>query len=192
MNVRFRQEVIRKTIHLSGLTVPLVYFYFGRDLAILYTSSALLAFLLLEFVRIRVNALFPFVKTATMIERQKEKTTIAAYVYFCIAAVVSIYFFSAHAAIVGLTASLVADAAAAVIGVGVGKHKLKSGKSLEGSMAGLASALSIAYILNCNLFTIIFIGLVFMLFDLLELGIDDNFTTPIAMVIVVQIFEVLL
>jgi len=186
MNARFRQEVVRKFFHLSGVTVPLAYHFFGRDVAILYTSAALLAFLLLEFIRIRAHSLFPLVKTADMVQRQKEKTAIAAYVYFCIAAVISIYFFKMNAVVVGLLAALIGDASAAVIGVRFGRHKIKSGKSLEGTVAGVLTTAIIAYILNCNPATIVALGLVFLFFDLVELGIDDNFTTPLVMVIVAQ------
>jgi len=186
MNARFKQELVRKTFHLSGITVPIAYLFFGRYAAILYTSAALLAFLLLEFIRIRAHSLFPLVKTADIVQRPKEKTAIAAYVYFCMAAVVSIYFLSMNAVVVGLSAALIGDAAAAVVGVKFGKHKVTSNKSIEGSVAGLITVIMIAYVLNCNPVVIIALGLVFLFFDLIELGIDDNFTTPLVMAVVAQ------
>jgi dolichol kinase len=38
---------------------------------------------------------------------------------------------------------------------------------------------------------ILALGVVFLALDLVDLGIDDNFTIPLAMVAVVQILEVL-
>ena len=187
MNARFKQELTRKFFHLSGVTVPFTYFFFGRDIAIIYTSTALLGFLILEFIRIRAHSLFPLVKTADIIQRQKEKTAIAAYVYFSIAAVISIYFFNESTVIVGLSAALISDAAAAVFGVRFGRRNIKAGKTAEGSVAGFLTALAIAYVLKANLVTVFALGLVFLFFDLVELGIDDNFTSPLTMVVVAQI-----
>ncbi len=192
MRAKLKNEIIRKVFHVSGITVPLVYFYIGRDYAILYTSAALLGFIVLELVRTRAHSLFPLRRTADLIERQKEKTAIAAYIYFSIAAVLCLYFFEAVPVIVGLSAALLGDAAAAVIGIWLGRHKLKSGKSLEGSAAGVAVVIAIAYALNCNPATIVVSGLVFLIIDLVELGIDDNFTAPLAMVVAVQLFEAIL
>jgi len=192
MRARLKNEVVRKAFHVSGITVPLVYFYLGRDYAILYTSAALLGFMALEFIRTRAHSLFPLRRTADMIERQKEKTAIAAYIYFSIAAVLCLYFFDKFPVIVGVSAALLGDAAAAIFGVWLGWHKLKSGKSLEGSTAGVLVVIAIAYALNCNPATIVVSGLVFLMIDLVELGIDDNFTAPLAMVVVIQLFEAIL
>ncbi|MBM5804777.1 MAG: hypothetical protein FJZ49_01720 [Candidatus Verstraetearchaeota archaeon] len=192
MKERFKRELMRKTFHMSGVTVPLVYVLFGRELAILYTSAALIAFVMLEFVRTRAHSLFPMVKTADLIARQSEKNALAAYVYFCIAAVVSIFFMSRSAVIVGLTAALASDAVAAVVGVGVGMHQIKPKKTVEGTSAGFLTSMALAYLLNCNFVTVIAVGLVFLIFDLVELGIDDNFTIPLAMVIIVQVVEAIL
>jgi dolichol kinase len=35
-------------------------------------------------------------------------------------------------------------------------------------------------------------GLIFTIFDLVEFGIDDNFTIPLAMVIAIQVIEAIL
>ncbi len=192
MLAKLKNEVVRKAFHITGLSVPIIYFFIGRDYAILYTSVALLAFMVLEFVRIRAHSLFPMRRTADRIERKKEKTAIAAYIYFCMAAVLCICFFEKFPVIVGLSAALLGDAAAAIVGTGLGRHRLRSCKSVEGSAAGVAVVCAIAYALNCNLASIVVLGLVFLIFDLVELGIDDNFTTPLAMVVVVQLFEALL
>jgi dolichol kinase len=192
MKERLKRELMRKTFHMSGVTVPLVYVLFGRELAILYTSAALIAFVMLEFVRTRAHSLFPMVKTADLIAKQSEKNALAAYVYFCIAAVVSIFFMSRLAVIVGLTAALASDAVAAVVGVGVGRHQIKHKKTVEGTSAGFLTSMVVAYLLNCNFVTVIAVGLVFLTFDLVELGIDDNFTIPLGMVIIVQVIEAIL
>jgi dolichol kinase len=192
MQERLRREIYRKALHITGITVPIVYLIFGRDPALLYTSIALLIFLTLEFIRIRANRLFPLERTAEYIQRKGEKNALAAPVYFCVAAIVSIFFFSESAVIVGLTAALLSDTAAALVGTGIGRRQIRKNKTLEGSIAGVVVAMVIALVFNAGFAVMFALGVVFLIFDLVDLGIDDNLTTPLAMVAVVQILEVLL
>jgi dolichol kinase len=192
MQERLRREIYRKALHITGITVPIVYLIFGRDPALLYTSIALLIFLTLEFIRIRANRLFPLERTAEYIQRKGEKNSLAAPVYFCVAAIVSIFFFSESAVIVGLTAALLSDTAAALVGTGIGRRQIRKNKTLEGSIAGVVVAMAIGLVFNAGFAVMFALGVAFLIFDLVDLGIDDNLTTPLAMVAVVQILEVLL
>lgn len=189
MKERFKREVMRKTFHMTGITVPIAYVLFGKDLALFYSSVALLAFVILEFIRIRAHSLFPLAKTADIIERKVEKNTVAASVYFCLAAVISIFFLDQKSVIIGLSAGLLSDTGAALAGVGLGKHEIRQGKTVEGTVAGILVASLVAFLLNANYATVVAVGLIFLIFDLLELGIDDNFTTPLIMVLVTYLLE---
>jgi len=192
MQDRLRRELSRKALHLTGITVPVAYFLLGRDFALLYTSAALLVFLGLEFIRIRANRLFPLERTAEYIQRKGEKNALAATVYFCVAAIATIFFFDENAVIIGLSVALLSDMAAALVGIGIGKHRIVEGKTLEGSAAGVAMALGIALLLSAGIMTALVLGVIFLALDLMELGIDDNFTLPLAMVAAVFLIEVLL
>src|SRR5512136_199193 len=191
MQERLKREISRKALHNTGITIPIAYFFFGRDLVLLYTSIALLVFLFLEFIRIRANKLFPLERTAEYIQRKGEKNALAATVYFCIAAIASIFFFGERAVIIGLTVALISDTAAALVGISIGKHQIKKDKTLEGTIAGVVVAMVISLLLNAGVGVILALGVVFLALDLVDLGIDDNFTIPLTMVAVVQILEVL-
>jgi dolichol kinase len=192
MKERFRRELIRKTFHLTAISVPLFYVVFGRDIVILYTAASLLFFVILEFIRVRAHSIFPLSKTADLIQRQGEKNSIAASIYFCVAALGTLFFLDERAVVVGLSAALIGDAAAALVGTGIGKHNIKSGKTVEGTLAGILVASLVAYLLNSNLATIFAVGIVFLVFDLVDFRFDDNFTLPLATAIVVQVLEALL
>jgi len=192
MQDRLRRELSRKALHLTGITVPVAYFLLGRDFALLYTSAALLVFLGLEFIRIRANRLFPLERTAEYIQRKGEKNALAATVYFCVAAIATIFFFDENAVIIGLSVARLIEMAAALVGIGIGKHRIVEGKTLEGSAAGVAMALGIALLLSAGIMTALVLGVIFLALDLMELGIDDNFTLPLAMVAAVFLIEVLL
>lgn len=187
MREELRRELIRKAIHLTGISVPIFYYYFDRDLTILYAATALLLFVVLEYVRVRAHSLFPLPKTASLIQRMKERAAVAANVYFCVAAVVSIYFFKEFSVVVGLSTALLSDAAAAIIGTSVGRHRMKNGKSLEGTVAGALSAFFISSLLGSTLTLSIFLGIVFCIIDLIDFGFDDNFIMPLLMVVVAEL-----
>lgn len=180
MRERFRRELIRKLFHLSGISVPLVYALIGKNYAIFYTSSLLLVSIFLEFIRIRVNVLFPLNKLADMISRHFEKTSLASYVYFCMAALIVVFFMPERAVIVGITAALLADAISAVTGVGFGKHKIQN-KTVEGSVTGTIAVVIISYFLSKEAIVSILLGLVFAVLDLVNIGFDDNFILPFGM-----------
>lgn len=191
MQERLKRELWRKALHNTGITVPIAYFFFGRDLVLLYASVALLVFLSLEFIRIRANKLFPLERTAEYIQRKGERNALAATVYFCVAAIAAIFFFGEGAVIVGLAVALISDTAAALVGIGVGTHHIKKDKTLEGTAAGVAVAMVVAFLLHVGVLTVMALGIVFLTLDLVDLGIDDNFTIPLSMVAVVHILEVL-
>jgi dolichol kinase len=192
MKERLRSEIYRKSFHLTGVTVPISYVLFGREVAILFTSVALLAFVALEFVRIRAHSLFPLAKIASLVERQSEKVTVAATVYFCIAADIVLIFLNSDAVIIGLTAALLSDTAAALIGVGIGSHHIGHKKTVEGTIAGVFVAALVVFLLNSNLIIAIIVGIIFLFFDLIDIGIDDNFSTPLIMVIAIYFLELIL
>lgn len=188
MREKFRKELIRKLFHLTGLTIPLVYTIFGKDYAIFFTSILLLSSIFLEFVRIRAHALFPMNKVADMISRSFEKTALASYVYFCMAALMIVFFMPEKTVIVGLTCALIGDAVSAIVGVGAGKRRIKD-KTLEGNMAGFISVVIISYLLSEKLFNSIIIGAVFALLDIINIGFDDNFVLPIGMCSIFYLIE---
>lgn len=192
MQDRLRREISRKALHLSGITVPLAYYFLGRDYALLYTSAALLVFLGLEFVRIRAQLLFPLERAAEYIQRKGERNALAASVYFCVAGIATIFFFDEKSVIIGLSAALLSDMAAALVGVGVGKRRIVAGKTVEGSLAGVAMAIGVVILLGGGVSVALALGAVFLALDLIDLGIDDNFTLPLAMVALVYLLEVLL
>ncbi len=191
MRERFKKEVVRKLLHLTGITIPLVYILFGKNYAIFFTSSLLLVSILLEFIRIRSHTLFPMNKIADMISRHFEKTAVASYVYFCMAALIVVFFMSEKTVIVGLTSALFGDAISAIIGVGIGKRTIKN-KTIEGSIAGITTVVMISYLLSEKIIISIMLGLGFMIFDLVNFGFDDNFVLPTGMSVIFNLLEGLL
>ncbi|OYT59188.1 phosphatidate cytidylyltransferase [Euryarchaeota archaeon ex4484_178] len=159
-----KAELKRKALHLSGLLIPLSYFYFGKDLTIIFIAIALIAFFIIEPFRTSqklgkdiVEGIRPFItreiykflnesmeridRRIREIAREEENICIGAHVYFAIASLIVIILFPMYIAISAIAVATLGDAVAAIIGKSLGKHRFKNGKSVEGSSAFFIVAL---------------------------------------------------
>ena len=202
-----KSELKRKTLHLTGLTVPLIYLLFGRTVAIHFVTFFLVLFLVLEPFRIveelrdRVKErlhLYMNEETVSRIEREidslareEEKRGIAAHIYFTAAALIVLYFFPGEMAIGAITVATLGDAMAAIVGKPFGKHRFKNGKSLEGSLAFFITALLILVPLM-DLPHGVVGALAGTLVEFYELPPDDNFSNQLAIAITLYAFRMLM
>jgi len=159
-----KAELKRKALHLSGLLIPLSYFYFGKDLTIIFIAIALIAFFIIEPFRTSrklgkdiVEGIRPFItreiyeflnesmeridRRIREIAREEENICIGAHVYFAIASLIVIILFPMYIAIGAIAVATLGDAVAAIIGKSLGRHRFKNGKSVEGSSAFFIVAL---------------------------------------------------
>ena len=157
-----KRELKRKALHVTGLVVPLVYYLFGREAALTLTGIAFFLFVILEPFRIieelrdnikrrlRLYVDNDVFERMEVLERQideitrgHERNRVAAHIYFAAASFIVIYFFPMNIAVGAITVATVGDALAAIIGKSLGRHRFSNGKSLEGSLAYLLSAILI-------------------------------------------------
>ncbi len=191
-----KKELMRKSFHILGMTIPIMYILFGKDLTILYLSILLIIFILIEFIRIRVPILFPLYRISEEVTRSFEKTALASYIYFCVASLIIVFFLSINSVIIGITSALIGDTISAIGGIVLGKHKIKN-KTIEGSILGMLTVIIISYVLSSLLFnniTIIpiILGMSFFIFDIVDFKFDDNFILPLGMSLVYNLLEVIL
>ncbi len=159
-----KAELKRKTLHLSGLLIPLSYYYLGKELTLIFIAIALIAFFIIEPFRTSrklgkdiVEGIRPFIapeiynflnesiekidKKIREIAREEENICIGAHVYFAIASLIVIILFPMYIAIAAISVATLGDAVAALIGKSLGKHRFKNGKSIEGSLSFFVVAL---------------------------------------------------
>ncbi|MCQ5340760.1 MAG: hypothetical protein NO483_03505 [Candidatus Methanomethylicia archaeon] len=196
MQKLIKKELMRKSFHILGITIPIMYILFGKDLTILYLSILLIIFILIEFIRIRVPILFPLYRVSEEIARSFEKTALASYMYFCVASLIIVFFLSITSVIIGITSALIGDTISAISGVLLGKYKIKN-KTIEGSLLGMLAVIIISYILSSLLFSNIIIipiilGISFFIFDIIDFKFDDNFILPLGMSLICNLLEVIL
>ncbi|MCX8169696.1 MAG: hypothetical protein N3D72_01250 [Candidatus Methanomethyliaceae archaeon] len=191
MREDLKRELLRKSLHIIGISIPMVYLFFGRDFTILYISLLIISSIFIELLRIRAPILFPINKVIEGISRKYEKTALASYVYFFMAALVVTFLFSMEAVIIGLTTALVGDAMAAILGRIIGKHNIRN-KTIEGNLTGMITVIVISFPLTKNLIISIMLGVCFSILDLIDFRFDDNFVLPFGMSLMYELLEAIL
>ncbi|USG98996.1 SEC59/DGK1/VTE5 family protein [Thermococcus argininiproducens] len=199
-----KSELKRKVLHLTGLSVPLLYLLFGQKVTIGFVATALIVFIILEpfrivedlrdkvkrklglYVREEVIALVE--KELEAISREHEKYSIGAHIYFTIGALIIVCLFPKDIAIGAITVATLGDAIAAIIGKPFGRHRFKNGKSVEGSLAYFVTAFLTLFVL-IDLPHALVGALAGMLAEFYELPPDDNFSNQIAVAIAIYAFR---
>jgi dolichol kinase len=188
--VGFKKELIRKGIHLFSLSIPIVYYYISRELALTIVVPVTLLLIIFDFLRYYSKGFANiFYCVLGQILRKHEtggKKTLNGGTYVMISASLCVFLFPKVLVIMSFSILIISDILAALIGMSIGKIKIH-GKTLEGSLAFFISAVivilvtpKITYSTTEYLIGIIaaFIGTLAELYSFNLL--DDNFAIPVS------------
>jgi dolichol kinase len=194
-SVLYKHEVYRKLIHLSSLWIPLAIYFLEHKQALLLFTALTTCILIMEFMRqrnLRAFVLFDRIFGSTLRPSEKMRGgTMTGAVYMMLGALVCIFFSKE----IGVTASailMVADTAAAIVGIKFGKTAIL-GKSLEGSVAFLFSGLLVLVTLGSAMphgphylasGAVAVIVATFVELYSKKLHLNDNFSIPVAVCLV--------
>lgn len=183
-------ELRRKSIHLIGLVVPIVYWItdFNRGITLLFIAIFSFAFTISEIYRIRYG--IPLKEAETLVKpliRPQERRGVGAHVFFAAGAFVTILAYPKDIAIAAMLISTFADGSAAVVGKRWGRHSTIGKKTLEGTLALVSVAFVVALIVLAAFFghvitesiAIAFAGAIAAA-SVELLPINDNLSIPIA------------
>ncbi|NMX22245.1 hypothetical protein C5S30_07505 [ANME-1 cluster archaeon GoMg4] len=106
-----REEAKRKTIHICGVAIPVLYLFLPKDLIVLGFVLSLFIIFIIEWLRFRGVVSLPFLR-----KNEEEKKEIGAYVFFVIGAFISILIFEKSIAIAAICMLAIGDAASALAG----------------------------------------------------------------------------
>jgi dolichol kinase len=172
-----------------------------RDIALFALIGALMIMLLSDFIRILMGPEYSFFNLITKpILRNKDLNAISPAIYLITGIIFTyILFLDGYFHILVITASVLisclSDAAAALIGRMYGKHKVRciggDIKSVEGFIAGTASAYLIGLICVGPIYALVG-AIIFFLLDYFPTLIADNILNPLLIPIGMQLFSILL
>ncbi len=137
--IDYKNEVIRKLIHLFSLSIPVVYYFITKELALSILIPLTLFSLFLDYGRYYHKTLAEYVeKIFGFIMRKHEKDAkkknLNGATYVLLSAVIVVLIFPKVFVVTGFAVLIIGDISAALIGRKFGRTKFLF-KSLEGTLA---------------------------------------------------------
>jgi Dolichol kinase len=190
-NINYRDEVVRKLIHLCSLSIPVIYYFIPQSNAIIILSILTFLAVLIDVSRYFFPSfgklfymIFGFLLRKHEVDGRKKNLNGATYVF--ISALLGVIIFPKVLFLTAFPILIISDSTAALIGRKYGRHKLLA-KSLEGTLAFFISA-SIVVLFTPKLngsMTEYFIGIIAAaigaIVENISFGLaDDNLSIPIA------------
>ena len=185
------KEFLRKTIHLSGLVIPVGYTYFPRSIILLILIAGLAVAFAVEFLRLTWQAFRDlFNRYLGFLLREGERQHICGATYWLIGAFLVVLIFPRHIAVFSLYMLIVSDSLAAWVGRSAGRIRLIRGKTLEGSTAFFVSAFLIGMLIpGYTVGTALLGASAGALFELGLIPLNDNLTIPIGTALVLILVQ---
>ena len=143
--IHYRDELLRKSIHLTSLSIPIVYYFIPRDSALIILGIMTAFALFLDLGRYLSPSIgkvfykiFGFLLRKHEIDHEKRNLNGATYVL--LSAFICVLLFPKVIVITAFAILIISDTLAALIGRRFGKHKFLF-KSLEGTLAFFISGI---------------------------------------------------
>ncbi len=184
----FKGEFKRKLLHFASSMIGFSVIYLDREiiLPILIISSIIFPFF--DYLRINnttISNFYNFYFQSITRSFESKKLTGATFVFW--GALLTYILFDQKVAGIALIVMSLADAMAAIVGVGYGKTILLN-KSLEGSFAFFMTTFLILYFFDIPLIISLIVSSVATLTELIEIPkINDNISIPIAVALLLTI-----
>jgi len=195
-------EVMRKSIHLTSLAIPVVYYFISKTAALSILVPLTLAFGLSDLARVfhpptrnLYNRLFGFLLRAR--ERSGERKRLNGATYVLLSAIVCVWLFPKVIVLTAFAILIISDTAAALVGRKFGRHPF-FGKSVEGTAAFFLTALIVVAVAPKISYTPteylvgVAAALVGTLVELISGAVDDNLSIPISIGAVMWLLYVIL
>jgi len=173
-----KEEIIRKTIHSFGLSVPIFYYFTNRMVTLILLCIFLLLFLLSNYYRIKYLQKIPLVGYfLSRITRKHERNGLGGDVYFTAGCLVVIFFVEKNVAIASILMLVIGDMFAAINGQLFGKIKIYKNKTIVGTLSCFFSCFVIGYLILGT--PAAFIGATVATISELQDIVNDNFAIPV-------------
>ncbi len=148
--INYRDEIIRKMVHLCSLSIPITYYFISRYDAIIILSILTITAVIIDVSRYfnptlerMVRTYLGFMMREHEWDRKKKNLNGATYVF--ISALACAIIFPKVFFITGFVVLIISDTSAALIGRKFGKNKFLA-KSLEGTLAFFITAVVVVFL----------------------------------------------
>jgi acyl phosphate:glycerol-3-phosphate acyltransferase len=139
--------------HLSAVIIPVMYYLMPWPLALTLMAISTGIFLLVDFLRLRLNpvkSIFIILFGSEL--RRKEYTGLTGASYLTLATLICMAIFGTSqfgrgVFIAAISFLILGDTAAAIVGLSIGRIRIFQ-KTLEGTVAGLITCLGVAYVVS--------------------------------------------
>jgi dolichol kinase len=188
--ISYTSELIRKSIHLASLTIPIIYYYVHRETALFFLFPMVLISIGIDVGRFYIPAIHHMVERMfDKILRPHERRAglLSGATYVLISALLCVAIFPKLITVTAFSILIVSDSSSAIFGRAYGKHRFLD-KSLEGTLAFIVSAwlvvlitpkagwVPIEYVIGA--FAAIVGGVAEA--ASVSLHVDDNFSIPVS------------
>lgn len=148
--IHYRDEILRKLIHLNSLSIPIVYYFIPRSTALIILGSMAALALFLDIGRYFSKSIASlFYKIFGFLLRKHEidekKRTLNGATYVLLSAFICVLVFPKIIVLSAFAVLIISDTMAALVGRRFGKHKFLF-KSLEGTLAFFLSGMLVIFL----------------------------------------------
>jgi dolichol kinase len=188
--IEYKHEVARKAIHLFSLSIPTIYFFISKQLALILLVPITTAFIMVDLARYYIQPVSQwFYKWFGWLLRRHEtdinRKRLNGASNVLVSALLCVLLFPKIIAINAIAILIISDTTSALIGRRFGKHRFLA-KSFEGSLAFFISAVlviivapkidhrSMEYIIG------VVAAAIGTVVEALPIKIDDNLTIPLS------------
>jgi len=193
-NIDYKAELARKGIHFLSLSIPIIYFYIERDLALTLLVPITLTFLVIDLLRYyhRPTAdLFYYVFGFMLRKHEQDENSkrLNGATNVLIAATLCVIIFPKLIVLTAFPILIISDSVAALFGRRFGKRKFLQ-KSVEGSLAFFIFALIVIAFtpkVNGSMNEYLIGAIAAFVGTVVEAGswkIDDNLSIPLSVGVV--------
>lgn len=181
----------RRIWHMASGVAGLLYYLFS-GISPIEMSNMLLTLgavvFLIETLRLRSEKFNDIVLSIMgPLMREKERNRISGFVYYAFGVALTLRFFDESLALISCIFLIFSDPLSSMAGICYGKRKLWQGKTLEGSLAGVAVCFTVTFIYSLALIPFswnlvlfcLFAGVIGSLAELCTFFVDDNFVIPL-------------
>jgi len=200
--IDYKSEFIRKSIHLCSLSIPTIYFFISRQLALELLVPIFLAFLIVDLARFYFKPVqdwfyrwFRWLLRKHETDHGTKRLTGATNILF--SAILCVLLFPKIITINAFAILIISDITSALFGRRFGRRRFFQ-KSLEGAMAFFVSAAAVVFLapkvqgLTLEYAIGIFAAAVGAVVEAASTTIDDNISVPLAIGLVMWALYALL